>query len=117
MSFRRRQLIGWSLLAAAALGGGAWLLRLDYARKISSDVLDLIPVNEQAPELTLVRSLASEAEARTMFFELTVAPGQPAPPEAATRFAAELNREPAFDQVVVMGDSAGRDALGRELFE
>ena len=54
MTFRRRQLLGWSVLAAAALLGGAWLQQLDYARKISSDVLDLIPVDEQAPELTLV---------------------------------------------------------------
>ena len=45
----------------AALLGGTWLARLDYGRKISSDVLDLIPTDEQAPELTLVRSLASQA--------------------------------------------------------
>lgn len=116
MSFRRRQLLGWSVLAVAALLGGAWLLRLDYARKISSDVLDLIPADEQAPELTLVRSLASETEARTMFFELKVANGQPAPASAATRFATALAREPAFEQVMVMGDTAAQDALGRELF-
>lgn len=117
MTFRRRQLLGWSGLALTALLGGAWLLHLDYERKISSDVLDLIPVDEQAPELTLVRSLASQAEARTMFFELTGAEGQPAPATAAARFAAELGRAPAFDQVVVMGDTTARDALGRELFE
>ena len=117
MTFRRRQLLGWSVLAAAALLGGAWLLRLDYARKISSDVLDLIPVDEQAPELTLGRSLASEAESRTMFFELTAPAGQPAPAGAAERFAAALGREPAFAQVMVLGDNAARDAMGRELFE
>ncbi len=117
MTFRRRQLLGWSLLAIAALLGGTWLARLDYARKISTDVLDLIPIDEQAPELTLIRSLASEAEARTMFFELTAANGQPAPAAAAARFAVELGREPAFGSVVVMGDTAARDLLGRELFE
>lgn len=117
MTFRRRQLLGWSVLALAALLGGAWLLQLDYARKISSDVLDLIPADERAPELTLVRSLASQAEARTMLFELTGGNGQPAPAEAAARFAAELSREPAFDQVVVMSDPAARETLGRELFE
>ncbi len=116
MTFRRRQLLGWTVLAVAALLGGAWLLRLDYARKISSDVLDLIPVDEQAPELTLVRSLASQAEARTMFFELTAANGAPAPAGVAAKFAAELGRDPAFDQVMVMGDTAARDALGGELF-
>ncbi len=116
MTFRRRQLLGWSVLASVALLGGLWLARLDYGRRISSDVLDLIPVNDQAPELTLVRSLASEAEARTVLFELTGANGRPAPAGAATRFAAALGREPAFAQVVVMGDTAARDTLGRELF-
>ncbi len=117
MTFRRRQFLGWSVLAVAALLGGAWLLQLDYARKISSDVLDLIPVDEQAPELTLVRSLASQAEARTMFFELTAPDGRPASAEAAGRFVLTLGREPAFAEVLVMGDSAAQDALGRELFE
>jgi predicted exporter len=117
MTFRRRQLLGWGILALAALLGGAWLLRLDYAGKISSDVLDLIPADERAPELTLVRSLASQAEARTMFFELTAGNGQPAPAEAAALFAAGLGREPAFDQVVVMSDPALRETLGNELFE
>ena len=116
MTFPHRQLLGWSLLAAAALLGGAWLLQLDYERKISTDVLDLLPVDEQAPELTLVRSLASQAEARTMLFELTAA-GPPAPSGAAMSFAAGLGREPAFDQVVAMGDTAARDAVGSELFE
>src|SRR3954468_13414695 len=98
---RRRRLFGWGILAAAALLGGAWLARLDYAQKISTDVLDLIPTDEQAPELTLVRSLASQAEARTMLFELT-ANGAPASADAAAEFVAALGRDPAFDQVVVM---------------
>ncbi len=75
MTFRRRQFFGWAVLATVALLGGAWLWRLDYTKKISTDALDLIPADERAPELALVRSLASEAEARTMFFELTVADG------------------------------------------
>ena len=116
MTFRQRQFLGWSVLAAAVLLGGAWLLRLDYARRISTDVIDLIPAGDQAPELAMVRSLASQAEARTMFFELTVAPGRPAPAAAAVRFAGALAGDPAFEQAVVMGDTAARDALGRELF-
>jgi predicted exporter len=115
MTFRRRQLLGWGILAAALLLGATWLLRLDYPRKISTDVLDLIPADEQAPELTLVRSLASQAEARTMLFELTV-DGRPAPAEAGAAFAAALAADPAFDQAVAMNDPAARDALGGELF-
>src|ERR1700712_968946 len=102
MTFRRRQLLGWSVLIIAALLGGTWLLRLDFSQKISSDVLDLIPADERAPELTLVRSLASQAEARTMFFALTGSDGHPAPATAATRFAAELAKDPAFDQALFM---------------
>ena len=116
MTFRRQQILGRGLLAVVALLGLAWLLRLDYARKISTDVLDLIPDGGSAPELALVRSLASEAEARTMLFELKGADGKPAPPGAVTRFAAELGREPAFAQAQVMGDSTANDALGGELF-
>src|SRR3954469_14056501 len=117
MTFRRRQLLGWGVLLGAALLGVAWLTRLDFATKISTDVLDLIPVDERAPELTLVRSLASQAEARTMFFELTGADRKPASAEAGARFVAALSRESIFAQVVAMSDSAARDALGRELFE
>ncbi len=116
MTFRRRQLLGWGVLLLAALLGGAWLARLDYASKISTDVLDLIPADERAPELTLVRSLASQAEARTMFFELT-ANGQPAPAGAVTRFTDALRQEPGFDQVVDLNDPAVRDSIGRELFD
>lgn len=116
MTFRRRQFLGWGILLVVALAGGAWLARLDYARKISTDVLDLIPADERAPELTLVRSLASQAEARAMFFELT-ANGQPARPEAVARFVEALRHEPSFDQVVDLNDPALRDAIGRELFD
>lgn len=117
MTFRQRQFLGWGVIAAAVLLGGAWLAQLDYAKKISSDVLDLIPVDERAPELTLVRSLASQAESRTMFLALTGADGKFATADATTRFAAELARDPAFDQVLPLGDTASRDALGRKLFE
>ncbi len=117
MTFRRRQLLGRGVIAIAVLLGGAWLARLDYSKKISSDVLDLIPVDERAPELTLVRSLASQAEARTMFFVLTAADGKFADAAAATRFATELAHDPAFDQALLIGDTATRDALGKELFE
>ncbi len=117
MTFRRRQLLGWSILAAATLLGATWLARLDFAQAISTDVLDLIPSDERVPELTLVRSLATQAEARAMLCELTGADGRPASADAAARFAAILVREPVFDQAVVMGDTAARDALGRELFD
>ena len=117
MTLRRRQLLGWGVLAAAAALGASWLLQLDFSKHISVDALDLIPVDEQSPELTLVRSLASQSEARTMLFELTGPGGRAAPLAAQARFANLLAANPAFEQATALGDTAPFDALGRELFE
>ncbi|HET7537166.1 MAG TPA: MMPL family transporter, partial [Candidatus Didemnitutus sp.] len=116
MSFRRRQLLGWGVLAICAALGAAWLARLDYGRKISTDVLDLIPGNEAEPELALVRQLAGQAEARTMLLVLTTATGKPASGDAARRFADLLAHDPAFAEALPLADTGSRDALGRELF-
>lgn len=116
MEFRRRQILGWGVLVICALLGGTWLLRLDYARKISSDVLDLIPGGETAPELALVRQLASHAEAQTMLIVLSDAGGKEIPLALAQQFATALGREPAFAEAVALADPASRDALGRELY-
>ncbi|HRE83427.1 MAG TPA: MMPL family transporter [Opitutaceae bacterium] len=115
---QRRRWAGGALLVFALLGG-IWLASLDFRQKITTDVLDLVPSGgaRAAPELSLVRSLASQAEVRTMFFELTIEKGRPAPAEAGKAFAAALSKEPAFAQVFPMGDTASRDALGAELFQ
>jgi predicted exporter len=116
MNFSRRVWLGRFVLLTFALLSAAWLARLDYTRKISTDVTDLIPSGERAPELALVRALASQAEARAMFFVLTNANGTPAPAAAAERFANALRTSSAFEQASAMNDPALRDALGRELF-
>lgn len=113
----RRRLLGAGILGAAGLIGLAWLAHLDFTQKISSDVLDLLPADERAPEMGMVRALASEAEARVMLFILTDAAGAPAPPGAARRFASELARQPPFEQALALDDPAPREALGRELFD
>ena len=113
---RRRRLLGWSLLTLFAAVGGFWLLRLDFSTHISTDVLDLVPTGEGSPELTLVRSLASDAESRTMLIALDGPQGAPASAEAARLFADTLRRDPAFDQVAALGGTTGRDALGQVLF-
>src|SRR3954468_5906202 len=116
MTLSRRRRLGFSLLFVFAVLGAGWLLQLDYARKISTDVLDLIPVNERDPELAVVRELASEAEARTMLFVLTDGTGHPATLEAAQRFASELGRSATFKQAIALADPTWRDAVGQELF-
>ena len=55
------------LIAFAALCIG-WLACLDFAAKISTNVLDLIPAAEQAPELALIRGFANDVQARVMLF-------------------------------------------------
>lgn len=117
MTLHQRRLRAGAVLLAFAVTAVAWLLRLDYRAKISTDALDLIPKSEQAPEIALVRELASKGEARTMLFVLREADGKPAPADAAQRFAAELGKSPAFAKVLALTDTGWRDALGRELFE
>ena len=118
------------LYARLALGLGValgllWLARLDYARKISTDVLDLVPADERSPELALVRTLVGEQQGRVALLALTV-PAVPAGSQAgfekrqsaaAGEFMAALRRSPAFAEVMLMGDTAARDALGRHLFQ
>lgn len=117
MTLRLRRLVGWTVLALCALAGGAWLGRLDYAAKISTDVLDLIPIDERDPDLATVRELASQAEARTMLMVLAGPDGAQAPIAATQRFAAALAGTPVFTQAIAIGDPTWRDGIGRELFD
>jgi len=108
----------WTARALLALGVGLglfWLLRLDYAAKISTDVLDLIPSGERSPELALARSMASERQARVALFALS-GPDSERRERAAALFAETLRAAPAFAEVRPMGDTGPRDALGRQLF-
>lgn len=116
MSFQRRRLIAAIVLAGALAAGLTWLVRLDFSRAVSTDVLDLLPPGEQAPELALVRSLASEREARTMLLLLADREGEPAPLEQTQRFVEALRRSGAFVEAIALGDPSWRDAAGRTLF-
>jgi predicted exporter len=108
----------WAARALLALGvalGLLWLSLLDYAAKISTDVLDLIPSGERSPELALARSMASERQARVALFALAV-PDEARRAQAASVFADTLRADPAFAEVRPMGDTGPRDALGKQLF-
>ncbi|MGA7726316.1 MAG: hypothetical protein WCA95_13655, partial [Opitutaceae bacterium] len=67
-------------LLVGALAGLAWLGSLNFRLKISTDVLDLVPRDERSPELSMVRGLAAEDEARILLLALKVPaiPGEPA---------------------------------------
>ena len=113
----RQKLFARIALAASAALCVVWLARLDYTRKISTNVLDLIPAAEQAPELALIRGFANDVEARVMLFAVDdpAAPSTP-PLAAAQRLAAELMRSPAFAEAVVIGDDTAQTALGRRIY-
>jgi predicted exporter len=104
------------LLLAGALAGGAWLASLDFSRKISHELLDLIPSGERAAELAVVRSLANEKQARVALFALRAPAGGARAGGAAEAFAGALRASPAFAEVEVAGDTGSRDALGRQIF-
>jgi predicted exporter len=114
---RRLKLVARLVLVAFAAGCALWLARLDYAKKISTNVLDLIPATERSPEIGLVRSFANAAQARVLLFALRDPQAPGTPPLATARvFAAALARSPAFADTLVLGDAAGQTELGRELF-
>jgi predicted exporter len=117
VEFSRQRLFARLALLAFAGCCALWLLRLDHAAKISTNVVDLIPAGEQAPEIGLVRGFASNVQSRVMLFALHD-PAAPAvaPSAAARAFAGGLAAADEFVEVVVMGDSATQDALGREVF-
>lgn len=108
----------WTARALLALGvtlGLLWLLRMDYAAKVSTDVLDLVPGAERSPELALARSLAADRQARVALFALR-AEVQTQRERAAELFVEALRADPAFAEVRPLGDTGPRDALGKQLF-
>ncbi len=118
MSPARQKFYARAALLAFVVLCGAWLVRLDYARKISTNVLDLIPTAEQSPEVNLVRSFAGDVQARVMLFALSDSNTPTLAPQTAARdFAAELAKSPEFAEALVIGDSTAQDQFGRRIFE
>ncbi len=122
-----------------------WLVRLDYSAKISTNVIDLIPSDERAPELALVRDLTDQQQSRVLLLALagpntatdpaavatpsltlSDSTDRPAPfpfssypapsPAAVAAFAASLKNSPTVSDAVVLGDTSARDALGVFIF-
>jgi predicted exporter len=113
-----------AILLAGAAAGIAWLASLNLERRISTDVLDLVPVDERSPELSMVRTLAGQEEARVLLLALRV-PARPGEDEesrsaradrAAKVFSDALGASPAISQVVPLSDAGPRDALASAVF-
>jgi predicted exporter len=105
------------VVALAAVLAAGWLLQLDLEQKITTDVTALLPADEQAPELNLLRAWVGQAQGRTLWLVLE-APGDATPSETATAaFASVLQTHPAIAAVELLDPTATRDGLGRFLFE
>ncbi len=114
----RSKLYARLALLAFATVCAVWLVRLDHGKKISTNVLDLMPAAEQSPELGIVRSFSQGAQVRVALFALRDPRAPDAPPVAAAQaFAVALRGSPAFAEAVVMGDSTADGELGRRIFE
>lgn len=109
---RRKLLARLGLVAFAALGA-LWLSHLDFNRRISTSVLDLIPSAGDSAELRVLRRLATDRAIRVVLFEWQ----GPGCDRAARRFAADLDRSSLFSEATLIGDASGQADLGRALFE
>jgi len=113
------------ILLVGAVAGAAWLCSLDLERKISTDVLDLVPVDERSPELSMVRTLAGQDEARVLLLAVRVParPGEGADSRgarcdhAAAVLSDALASAPAIAESMPLSDSKPRDALGAAIFK
>ena len=96
------------------LVAGGWILfRVQGApRRISVDVLELLPRDEQDPTIRLARQTVSGRFGRTLYVALhdTAHPDR-APVEAAALVAGELRANPAFGDVFTGLDPASKDRL------
>jgi predicted exporter len=114
-----------AILLAGALAGLAWLGSLDLEHKISTDVLDLVPIDERSPELSMVRTLAGQNEARVLLLAVRVGerPGEALEARsarcdrAAAAFSDALASSPAIAESMPLADTKPRDALGATLFK
>jgi predicted exporter len=113
------------ILLMGAAAGLAWLASLNLERKISTDVLDLVPADERSPELSMVRTLAGEDEARVLLLAVRVpaVSGESADARgarcdrAASAFSEALATSPAIAESMPLSDNAPRDTLGAALFK
>jgi predicted exporter len=113
-----------ALLLAGAAVAALSLWKLDLAKRVSTDVLDLVPSDERSPELSIVRSLAGKDEARILLLALTVPPrpgeaqaihsarGQ----DAAALFSSSLAKSPAIAEALPISDPGPRDQIARVVF-
>jgi len=114
----RQRILARVVLFAFAGVCAVWLARLDYGRKISTDVLDLLPPEEKSPEVIVLRGLAGDLQARVLLFALqdSARPGTP-PAAAARALVARLRQSPSFAEAEVLDGAELQAGFGRAVFD
>lgn len=113
----RSKIIALATLVVAAIFAGTVLARTDWKNALATSPLELIPANDDSPELGAVRQLAGDAQARVMLAEVTSPSGRAA--EAAGVVAETLANDAGTPGVVALNplDMASRRDTGKALFE
>ena len=120
----RQKWIARIILLTGAIAGLTSLGRLNLDRRVSTDVLDLVPTDERSPELTMVRNLAGQEQARVLLLALRVPAKQGEPGEAralrgdraAAVLAQALASFPAIAKAMPLSDPKPRDELAAAIF-
>jgi hypothetical protein len=120
----RQKWIARIVLLLGAASGALWLGHLDLRHKISTDVLDLVPTDERSPELSLVKNLAGQEQARVLLLALRLPAKTGESDEkrsertalAAALFSKALLDSPAIVESIPLSDSRPRDALAAAIY-
>lgn len=120
----RQKWIARIILFLGAAVGAVWLAHLDLHRKISTDVLDLVPTDERSPELSLVKNLAGQEQARVLLLALRLSgmPGESGDQRAqrtdraAVLFSKALLKSPAIAEAIPLSDTKARDELAAAIY-
>ena len=106
------------LCALLAVGLGTLFGVEHAARRVSTDVLDLLPRDQLDATIKLARQTVSGRFGRTVLFALSdpAHPGKP-PTQAAAAMGAELAASPAFSGVFTGLTAEGKDRLQQWFFD
>lgn len=117
MDDRRLTWIARAALALFTLAGVLWLARLHGPSKIATNILELIPNDQESRELAVVRAITSSRQSRVVLIALRHDHGQPPTDAVVERFLVSLRGSAAFAEVLAMRDQEPRRALGKFVFE
>ena len=118
MAPQRQKRLARSVLAAGVIGALALLWLRNAPHRVSTDILDLVPRSESAPELALIRNLAGDRQSRVVLIALEPTAGSGGHLSVAgDSVMASLRSSGAFEDVEKVTGGSYRDAVGLLIFE